>query len=440
MEKIFLNKRKIKVELIHPPHPNSTEDRLDPPLGLLSIASYLRQKIPNIEIFINDLSGIKENDWHIKPADIYGVTVYIPSMNVAKTICRKCKEVNPDSIVVVGGAHPTAVPNSMKIPEVDYIVLGEGELAMEQLCLSVINGEKIKEQEIRGIPIDEIVFPAFDLIDPKTYKRNIGGVASLPILTSRGCPFSCAFCGLNRMHKLKPSIRFSSPSQVANDIKRIKEEFGINAINFQDDIFTMKHERLFEILKLIEPMNIVFRCHGRAGLDNEEVYKRLAQAGCSQVSWGIESGSQEILNRMNKNVKVQDNLNVIRWAKKYGISARAFFVIGFPGETQKTIQETKDFIIESQPDQFFISNFIPYPGTDVWYDPEYYGVTDISCNFDEYYFTSKDGTGGITISTKWLSKEEFRILELDFRKWMSKNIQRKGYLQSYEKQLEENKL
>jgi radical SAM superfamily enzyme YgiQ (UPF0313 family) len=193
------------------------------------------------------------------------------------------------------------------------------------------------------------------------------------------------------------------------------------------------------MLDLITPLGIKFRCHGRAGYDNEEVYKRLAEAGCVQVAWGIESGSQEILDRMNKRVKVQDNYNVIQWAKKYGITSRAFIIIGFPGETKQTMEETKEFIKKADPDQVFISSMVCYPGTDVWSNPSEYGIINLSDDFSQYYQVGKDGLGGLSFDTKWLSRQEFRELEADFRSWIHKNVTFRGSLLDYEKTLYDKK-
>lgn len=139
---------------------------------------------------------------------------------------------------------------------------------------------------------------------------------------------------------------------------------------------------------------------------------------------------------MIKGAKIKDNYNVIEWAKKYGIVSRAFFVIGFPGETADTLEETRKFIVDADPDQYFVSNFVPYPGTPVWDNPEKYGITWMSRDFDQYYQVGKDGTGGLTVDTLWLSRAEFRILEVAFRTWLKENKPRRGCLLDYEKKME----
>lgn len=418
------------VNLIHPPHPNSTDDRLDPPLGLLYLATHLRDN--GVGVSLSDLSGMKQKDWKIPFADIYGITVYITSIKVTKEIIKECKKVNPNAIIVVGGAHPSARPNDFSF--VDHVVVGPGEVAIVDIALGKEKGHIVIGKE----PKDYFVFPAYDLIDINSYHRTIGHKRSLPYLTSRGCPYKCAFCGLSTMHKLGAGVKIADASIVKIHLEIIKNILKVNSISFQDDIFTMNKARLYSILETTKEHHINFRCMGRAGLDTEEVYKKLAESGCEQLSWGIESGSQRILDKMNKRVKVGDNYSVIQWAKKYGITTRAFFIIGFPGETEQTIRETKQFIIDADPDQYFASNFVPYPGTDCGDNPSKYGITRVSEDFNNYYQVNKEGMGGITIDTEWLSRENFRKVELDFRNWL-KNRPFRGNTQQYEDKLAGNK-
>ena len=424
-------KKKNKVVLIHPNHENCTDSRLDPPLGLLYIASHLRKN--NIKVEICDLSG--EKTYHIPYADYYGITVYITSIEFTKQIIKECKKINPSCIIIVGGAHPTACPTDFSYTDyVDHVVVGYGEIAL----LDIITGKETDHIIIGKEPEDYFIFPSYHLIKPKTYHRKIANKISLPLLTSRGCPYHCSFCGLEQMHKqLGYGVKYADTDVIISQIKRIKEEYGIKRINFQDDIFTLKPKRLAKILEVCKDLKIKFRCMGRAGFDKEQTYKLLAESGCEAIAWGIESGSQYILDRMKKEVTIQDNYNVIQWAKKYGITSRAFFIIGFPGETKETLEETKKFIEWSDPDQIFCSTFVPYPGTEVYNNSKDYGIINISNDYNQYYQVSKDGTGGCTIDTEWLSREEFRKLELEFRSWLKINKPLRGILQDYEIKMEE---
>jgi anaerobic magnesium-protoporphyrin IX monomethyl ester cyclase len=407
-----------KVCLIHPPHPDSTDDHLDPPYGLLLIATYLRKH--GVEVSVVDLSG---DDTAIPVADFYGITSYISTLGITKELADKCRLISPASAVVVGGAHPSAAPGDFSYA--DHVVVGEGEQAM----LDIVNGSKART--IIGKPVP-FLFPSFDLVDVHSYHRVIAGEKSLPYITSRGCPYKCAFCGLAGLHKLGGKVRFEDADSVLSHLIKIKDIYGINRVNFQDDVFTLDRKRLRKILSGVSKLGLRFRCMGRAGYDTEETYQMLADSGCEQIAWGIESGSQYILGLMNKDVRVIDNFKVIDWARKYGITSRAFFILGFPGETEKTLEDTKDFIEWADPDQVFASNFIPYPGTDVAEHLKDYGILNISKDLNQYYQVSKDGTGGLTIDTEWLSREDFRELELNFRLWL-KGRPLRGGLQDYEK-------
>ena len=412
-----------KVELIHPAHPASTDDRLDPPLGLLLIAAHLRKTL-DCEVRVTDLSGT--NKFAIGWADMYGMTSYATSMKATAAIAAACRKINPTCKFVVGGANPSAIPDAYGFA--DHVVIGEGEDAM----VDIVRGTSERLVRVRR-RASVNAYPAYDLIDPNSYHRRICGQRTLPVLTTRGCPYDCAFCGLHTMHKLT-GVRYGGVSSVAWNIERLCREYGLRAINIQDDMFTLDRWRLFRLLDRIKPLNIKFRCMGRAGYDTEEVYAKLAEAGCVQVAWGIESGSQYVLDRMRKRVTVADNRNVIAWAKKYGIVSRAFFIFGFPGETEDTLKETMAFIDAADPDQYFVSNFIPFPGTPVWREPARFGITKMSGDYDQYYQVSQDGSGGVTIATEWLSMERFKELELRFRKWLGGRRMR-GDLLDYEKKL-----
>jgi anaerobic magnesium-protoporphyrin IX monomethyl ester cyclase len=423
----MIHKKNLTIELIHPPHPQSIEDRLDAPLGLLYIASNLEKK--GYRVRINDLSGIAEKDWRIGKADIYGTTIYAPTVDISERIARICKEINPLSKVVAGGAHPTAVPKQMS-SIFDIIGIGEGEEIMLKIARDYPHNKRFYKKDLER-NLDIYPHPAYHLIDPFSYKRTFEKEQAITILTSRGCPYRCAFCGLPEQHRI---IKYRSPGNVVEEIKFIQKKYGINKFNFQDDTFTVNKKRLQKMLDLFKPLKIGFRAHGRSGLDTPEDYKKLKEAGCDIIAWGIESGSQKILDLMNKNTTVEQNEDVIKWAKEAGITTRAFFILGFPGEDKQTIEETKAFIEKTNPDQYFVSNFVPYPGTDVWNNPKKYGVTKIYTDFKKYYQIDKSGFGSRNIETNNLSLEEFRKLEKDFRKWINQRKQR-GSIQEYEYKL-----
>jgi len=416
--------KSLEIELIHPPHRESTEDRLDAPLGLLYIASNLEKH--GYRVAVNDLSGKSEDEWEIGKADVYGITTYAPTVGVSEKIAEACRGVNQESKIVTGGAHPTALPHDMS-QAFDIVCIGEGEDAFLDIMNDFPNNGRFYRKELSS-HLDGYPNPAYHLIDPSSYKRTFDGKQAITILTSRGCPYRCSFCGLAEHHK---TVKRRSPENVVDEIREIQEKYGINKFNFQDDTFTVNKPRLHDMLQRFKPLDIGFRAHGRSGLDTPKDYELLKDAGCEVAVWGIESGSQKMLDLMNKQTTVAKNEEVVRWAKEAGLTTRAFFVLGFPGETAETVEETKAFIERSNPDQYFISNFVPYPGTDVWNNPEKYGVTQIDKDFSKYFLVDETGLGSRNITTEDLSNEEFRELERGFREWMGKR-ERRGHLQAYE--------
>ncbi len=400
--------KKLKIILINPPHPDASVDRCDTPLGLAYIAACL-EKI-DCDVRIDDFTG--GVDWKIEKADIYGITVYAPTIEISRQIAVKCRTVNPHCCIVVGGAHSTMLPESIDFA--DSIVIGEGELAMLDLVQDWPD-LKPRYSHVLDSNLDLLPSPAYHLVDVHSYSRRIGGKECISILTSKGCPYHCAFCALPPHHR---TVKYRSPKAVADEMRKLKAEYGIDKFNFQDDTFTVNKTRLFRLLELIRPLKIGFRCDTRAGLDNPESYRKLKDSGCDIVCMGIESGSQKILDRMNKCTTVEQNMAAIQNAKDAGLRVKAFFVIGFPGETFETIEETKQFIERSKPDEYLVSNFIPYPGTDVWNNPAKYGVTWMNKDFSKYFQIAGPGYGGINISTDVLSAVGFLELEGDFRFWI----------------------
>ena len=169
-----------------------------------------------------------------------------------------------------------------------------------------------------------------------------------------------------------------------------------------------------------------FRCLTRVGFDTTEVYRNLKSAGCDLVCLGVESGSQYILDRMNKQITVAESIYAVKQAKEAGLRVRVFLVIGFPGETKETLDETKRFLENARPDEYLVSNFIPYPGSAVWNNPAKFGITEMKKDFSQYFQVAGEGYGGINISTDVLSAEDFSGLESGFRKWV-KDFYKRGF-------------
>ncbi len=417
-----------EVVLINPPQPTSLDDHLDPPLPLMYIAANLERN--NINTKIVDLSGQPEKKWGdmIGNADIFGMTVFSSSYNISKKIADITKKQNPNSIMVVGGPHPTALPIETSF-DFNTVVVGEGEDVMVDIAKEYFSWGKIprivRAKKIEKL--DDLPMPARHLINLTKYHRSVEGQKATSIVTSRGCYYDCSFC-CRDVHGNK--VRFHSVNRVIDEVKQIKN-YGINSLLFYDDVFTLnKGGRLEEICKRLKPLNMTFRCNGRVGVNKPEDYKILREAGCDEIAFGIESGSQKILDAVGKKVTVKQNEDAIKYAKQVGLTTKAYLMVGFPGETQETVDETKRFIEKADPDKYTLFSFVPLPGCDVWKNPQNYGVTNISKDWDNYFNIAGQYEGGVTFETKDLPKKEFGRLHDDLRDFLMERGQR-GTLEKY---------
>ena len=413
--------KKILVDLIRSPDPTCIDDLSDEPQGLLYLASSLRQA--GYDARITNLAGHTEQSWkpEIKEADIYGVQLYTPTAHHGINIAKYIKDKFPGKPIICGGAHPTADPNDIRLEVFDKIVMGEGERAIVKIVDSYKNNIPIP-RVITAPPItdlDSIPFPAWDLVDMKSFTRKIDGKRCFGISGSRGCCYQCAFCDRTLFGN---KVRFRSIENITNEMKEIIDKYDVRQFEFFDDMFTVSKKRLEEFTERTKGWNISYRCNGRADVKDPEIYKMLKDTGCKKICYGIESGSQKILNLMKKGTTVQQNLNAIKLAQNAGIPATGYFILGFPGETKETIQETINFIKSSDIDQAQVYTFTPLPGCDVAKNPDKYGITRMSKNYDDYFLvTGRDGHGGQTVDTKWLSAKDLYLEVQNTRKFLKEH-------------------
>lgn len=411
-------KKSTKLCLVNLPQCNALDDKLDPPLGLMYMAAVARRN--DMEVRIVDLPFVKREDWQdaIGYADYYGITVYSASLYHCRDVIKIMRANNPACKVVAGGPHPTSLPGMTLNEGFDLVVRKEGESVIP--FLDMIKGRIVTGSQLCFL--DELPMPARDLVDIHAYTRTVAGKKATSVVTSRGCPFNCAFCCKDVFGS---KVRLFSIERVVKEIKSIIKNYGIGAFIFYDDTLTLNKKRLKELCEALKPLDIVFRCNGNARTKCD--YQLLYEAGCREICFGIESGSQEILNFINKQVTVEQNRIAIRDAQRAGILVKAFLMIGNPGESVYTVEQTKKFINEADPDQFTLFTFVPLPGCDIWKNPEKYGVKIIDRDFRKYYNIAGDNDGGIVIENT-----DLKALREDLVGFLRKRGQR-GILQDYYK-------
>ena len=359
----------------------------EPPLGLAYLAACLLEYRPDLQIKIIDGSLLSREEYNesmmnIK-ADIVGVSATMSHLNQALMIPNMVKEKNIKFII--GGRGVVNLPSS-RLYESGYSVIcyGEGERTIVELVNAFENGlslESIKGisylkegKEIRTPPreliedLDEIPFPARDLLDMKkyldTWEKNIG-VRVASIISSRGCPFSCSFCDKTTFGG---KIRFMSPPRMVEEMRLLYDRYGVEQVFFEEDLFTVNRRRVLEFCSLMEKElpGKMWGAQSRVDTIDKEMLTRMRRAGCTDLTFGVESGSQKILDILGKGFTVDHVENAFRLVKEVGIEAGLFLIVGIPGETQEDIEITKRMIAKSEPKFIDVSYLTPIPGTEIY--------------------------------------------------------------------------
>lgn len=387
-----------KVVLVHTPCLELDDDRLEPPLGILYIATVLKQN--GIDCQICDLSGLSREQWrdNLAVGDIYGFSTYSVTYNRTLEIKRMVDEINPNALKVAGGPHVSALPQECA-NDFDVIITGEAET----IFLGVIKdflGRKPLKKILAGVPIanlDQLPFPDYDLINLQDYNRIVGGLPSVSLLSSRGCPYNCAFC--NSRVFSRGQLRFRSPQNVVAEIRQLMAERSISSFRFNDDLFTFSPERIKEMTIALTPLDICYRVFARSSSMTVEAAERLYQSGCRHVAIGVESMSQKMLGLLKKKTTVQANIDAMKNAKAAGLKVRIYLLIGFPGETEQTIRESLQVLMNCDFDEFIVYAFIPYPGTAIWQNPEQWGA-QIDRDFSQYVQVGRNRSTCFAVTTK----------------------------------------
>jgi anaerobic magnesium-protoporphyrin IX monomethyl ester cyclase len=382
----MMKTNKTKIALVNSPlleevghHP------LFPPLGLAYMAAVLEQNDFEVQIFDCPVCGIDHEKLKAEldsfQPTIVGIGAMTPIIESALKSARVAKEVCPGAKVVMGGPHATFSDKEILTDEkaVDIIVRGEGEETIVELAQQSPSLQKIGD--IKGITfrkdnqiiqttnrpfiqdLDSLPLPAYKYLPMEKY--NITGRSLLSIISSRGCPFQCPFCVASQMFGAK--FRARSPKNVLDELEWLRDEYGAEGIAFQDDTLTFDRKRALEICDgMIErKINLPWGCGTRADAVTKEVLAKMSKAHCNEVMFGVESGCQRMRDVLKKKVTNEQCENAIKWTKEAGIFVAVSVILGYPGETKETLQETLDFVRRVEPDDVWLCHATPYPGTDL---------------------------------------------------------------------------
>lgn len=388
----------MRVLLISPPIDNmittniptyvDEERGYNPPLGIMYVAAYAEKHtdhtIEILDVLAEELDykEVEEEIRKRKP-DVVGITAMTFTLIDVIKIAKIIKKVDDEIKIVLGGPHVHIYPNeTIDIPEIDFLVLGEGEIPFTKLIQNIDDYDNLKN--VKGLvfknegeiintglrdfieDLDSIPFPARHLTKVGLYKSLLAKRSTVTtMMTTRGCPYKCIFCDRPHLGKV---FRARSAENVVREMEECVE-MGINEFILYDDTFTIDRQRVLDICELIEDkgLDIGWDIRARVNTVDKEMLIKLKHAGCERIHYGVESANPDILKLLNKGITISQVEKAFEMTKEAGIETLAYFMIGSPTETRDQIMNTIDFAKRLKPDYVHFSITTPFPATQLYY-------------------------------------------------------------------------
>jgi radical SAM superfamily enzyme YgiQ (UPF0313 family) len=353
------------------------------PIGLLYLSSYIKKKLKaDVDVNIKDFrlknnTGIKELHKDIASfnADIIGITSLNAEVDETLELARFIKKEFSQARLVIGGPLASSEHDYLaKLKIFDNIVVGEGEEAL----MSIVKGGPASSDNVlfssyfNQVDLNYVPFPDYSFVDLNTYfnlethEAFQANKEVVPIFTSRGCPYSCAFC----LHMFGKKLRFRNIENVVSEIEYLVNNYKIKEIHIEDDIFNIKKQRVVKFFEHLNQKNIKLSIAFPNGLKydflNEEIIKLFKKNGVYRVPLGIESASDKIMEIINKKHNFKKLQTVIQLLNKYNILVHGFFITGFPDERMEDLKMTLDFINHSKLHTYRVSKYLPFKNTDLY--------------------------------------------------------------------------
>lgn len=406
----------MKVLLLSPP--SRIMNHYRPPLALMYLSGYLKKNGVDAKIIdvtfkdqVRDKTFYKNKDKYLLEVenrivnevnsldtDIIGITCYTPELWEVERLANKIKSIKPSIKIIAGGIHPTLYPDDFLNPSslFDFVVIGEGEVALLELVKAIRSGNS-NYADVKGIAyfdektsrnvitdkqplvenLDEISFPDYEDIDMEFYTTAspyaIRGVftRSFYILSSRGCPSSCTFCVSKKLrdyHGIKRFVRLRSSKSLFNEIQELRDKYKIDSFYFIDDLFTLRKENVYEFCELMikNKSRLIWGCSSRVNTVDYEMLKAMRDAGCMQIDFGVEKGSDEALRYLRKGTTVEQIKKTFKNCRTVGIRTFANMLVNTPGENEKDLQDIINLVEEIKPNIVSFNIFAPYPGCEIY--------------------------------------------------------------------------
>lgn len=383
----------------------------------------------------------------LEPCDVLGVSVVTPNAEFGAQLAA----VWPAKVKIAGGPHATFIVDGpyerfrqkKYFMGFDYLLTGEAEDSLVQFCNAFDKGQPYDAIPglvgftesggmKRGLPatmpeVTKLPTPAYDLwehystggmqvesVHGKSVdagERTIGG-----LWTGRGCPYGCYFCS-----DARTKLREETLEQVEKEVSELAKK-GVSALRVWDDVLTIKDKRCRQLADIFHGNGMLFRGCSRVNLTNPDLFNYLGKHGCTEMAFGVEHGAAKMLKAMNKGTTPEANAKGIHMCQDAGIAARAYIMIGFPGETHETLDELVEWMDDVKPDAVNLHIFQPFPGTQVWNTPERFGVSIPEDAFSRMWEQNHDDPKTLVLQLPTISKDELFKARVDLHKWIKQNI------------------
>jgi radical SAM superfamily enzyme YgiQ (UPF0313 family) len=413
-------REKVNVLIVNPPSPDgyiyirdicrwgrkSKEGIIWPQVSLAYLAAMVPEGV-SVEI----IDAIAERmKWQVfkkrieeKGPQVYVTYVSPPTFKIDAQGIKVAKEIGATTITI--GTHPSAVPQDTleRIPELDIVIRHEPELTFREIIERIISKKSFAEclgialrnekGEIVINPdrpflksLDELPIPRHELLPLDRYSMPFIGRRYTMVLTNRGCPYHCSFCFESVVWG--DTVRYRSAESIMKELEYL-HRINVKRVVFLADLFTLNRKVIMELCDLIikRGLPMCWACNSRVDTIDEEMLRKMKQAGCWLIAFGLESGSQKILDRCDKRTTVEKGRQAIEMTQKIGIKSWGYFIIGLPGETKETIRETINFAKSLPLDIALFHLAVPYPGTGFYHEALEKNWLD---SFDWSYFDMED--------------------------------------------------
>jgi radical SAM superfamily enzyme YgiQ (UPF0313 family) len=433
----------MKILFVSPPHPKPHTTDFSPPIGFGYLAAVLRAEgFTDVAILDACSLGmtVEQTIEAVKECqpDVLGITAMTVTIKNALKIAAAAKALLPGVRVAVGGVHATVCPDEVIADaNVDVIVRNEGEYSFVEIMQRWESGESI--EGVRGTSIkvdgqivhhamaprirnlDDLPFPARDLMPMHVYKAGLGFPPHIRMRTrlysARGCPYDCEFCSTAAVWG-GHVCAMRSAADILDEMEEVIERFGVYGFEFSDELTTLRKDRLAEFCDGIHERGLEkvrWVCSSTVRQMDYESARMMKEAGCSMVYLGVESGSPQILETLNKRISVDQIVRAFDATHKAGLRRCACFMIGAPGETAETVQSSIDLARRIRPERVSLNIVTPYPGTPFY---EKYVDKSLELDWDEAYSSNPDKPEEATIfyNISGLPDEELQRLWTRFRR------------------------